>query len=166
MMSRVYIGIGSNLGDREFLVRKAVEALRQLPQTNVSGVSSLYDTEPVGEMEQPPFLNAVAWIETELPARDLLWQMLLIEKRMGRVRSKRWGPRPIDLDLLFYDDELIDEPDLQVPHPEAHRRAFVLFPLLELDPNFRHPVTGETVRRMIQKLPPNPPVRKLGRFWY
>jgi 2-amino-4-hydroxy-6-hydroxymethyldihydropteridine diphosphokinase len=166
MMSRVYIGIGSNLGDREFLVRKAVEALRQLPQTNVSGVSSLYDTEPVGETEQPPFLNAVAWIETELPARDLLWQMLLIEKRMGRVRSKRWGPRPIDLDLLFYDDELIDEPDLQVPHPEAHRRAFVLFPLLELDPNFRHPVTGETVRRMIQKLPPNPPVRKLGRFWY
>lgn len=166
MMSRVYIGIGSNLGDREFLIRKAVEALRQLPQTNVSGVSSLYDTEPVGETEQPPFLNAVAWIETELPARDLLWQMLLIEKRMGRVRSKRWGPRPIDLDLLFYDDELIDEPDLQVPHPEAHRRAFVLFPLLELDPNFRHPVTGETVRRMIQKLPPNPPVRKLGRFWY
>jgi 2-amino-4-hydroxy-6-hydroxymethyldihydropteridine diphosphokinase len=166
MMRRVYIGIGSNLGDREFLVRKAVEALRQLPQTNVSGVSSLYDTEPVGETEQPPFLNAVAWIETELPARDLLWQMLLIERRMGRVRAKRWGPRPIDLDLLFYDTELIDEPDLKVPHPEAHRRAFVLLPLLELDPHFRHPVTGETVRRMIQKLPPNPPVRKLGRFWY
>ena len=166
MMRRVYVGIGSNLGDREFLIRKAVESLRQLPQTNVSGVSSLYDTEPVGETEQPPFLNAVAWIETELSPRELLWQMLLIEKRMGRVRSKRWGPRSIDLDLLFYDDELIDEPDLQIPHPEAHRRAFVLYPLLELDPNFRHPVTGETVRRMIQKLPPNPPVRKLGRFWY
>jgi 2-amino-4-hydroxy-6-hydroxymethyldihydropteridine diphosphokinase len=166
MMRRVYVGIGSNLGDREFLIRKAVESLRQLPQTNVSGVSSLYDTEPVGETEQPPFLNAVAWIETELLPRELLWQMLLIEKRMGRVRSKRWGPRSIDLDLLFYDDELIDEPDLQVPHPEAHRRGFVLYPLLELDPNFRHPVTGETVRRMIQKLPPNPPVRKLGRFWY
>ena len=166
MMRRVYVGIGSNLGDREFLIRKAVESLRQLPQTNVSGVSSLYDTEPVGETEQPPFLNAVAWIETELTPRELLWQMLLIEKRMGRVRSKRWGPRSIDLDLLFYDDELIEEPDLRVPHPEAHRRAFVLLPLLELDPNFRHPVTGETVRRMIQKLPPNPPVRKLGRFWY
>ena len=166
MIRRVYIGIGSNLGDREFLIRKAVEALRQLPQTNVSGVSSLYDTEPVGETDQPPFLNAVAWIETELPARELLWQMLLIEKRMGRVRARRWGPRPIDLDLLFYDDEVIEEPDLQVPHPEAHRRAFVLLPLLELDPNVRHPVTEETVRRMIQKLPPNPPVRKLGRFWY
>jgi 2-amino-4-hydroxy-6-hydroxymethyldihydropteridine diphosphokinase len=166
MMRRAYIGIGSNMGDREFLIRKAVEALRLLPLTNVSGVSSLYDTEPVGETEQPPFLNAVAWIETELPPRDLLWQMLLIEKRMGRVRAKRWGPRPIDLDLLFYDDELIEEPDLRVPHPEAHRRAFVLLPLLELDPNFRHPITGETVRRMIQKVPPNPPVRKLGRFWY
>jgi len=166
MMRKAYIGIGSNLGDREFLIRKAVEALRTLPQTNVSGVSSLYDTEPVGETDQPSFLNAVAWIETELPPRDLLWQMLLIERRMGRVRAKRWGPRPIDLDLLFYDDHVIEEPDLQVPHPEAHRRAFVLLPLLELEPNFRHPVTGETVRRMIQKLPPNPPVRKLGRFWY
>ena len=166
MMRRVYVGIGSNLGDREFLIRKAVEALRDLPQTHVIRVSSLYDTDPVGETEQPPFLNAVAWVETELPARELLWQMLLIEKRMGRVRSRRWGPRPIDLDIVFYDDQIIDEPDLSVPHPEAHRRAFVLLPLVELDPDFRHPVTGETVRRMAQKLPPNPPVRKLGRFWY
>jgi len=100
-MHKVYVGIGSNLGDREFLIRKAVESLRDLPRTQVIRVSSLYDTDPVGETEQPPFLNAVAWLETELPSRDLLWQMLLIEKRMGRVRSRRWGPRPIDLDLLF-----------------------------------------------------------------
>lgn len=165
-MRKVYVGIGSNLGDREFLIRKAVESLRDLPRTQVIRVSSLYDTDPVGETEQPPFLNAVAWIETELPPRELLWQMLLIEKRMGRVRSRRWGPRPIDLDLLFYDEQITDEPDLIVPHPEAHRRAFVLLPLSELDPEFRHPATGETIRRMIQKLPPNPPVRKLGRFWY
>ena len=165
-MRRVYIGVGSNLGDREFLIRKAVEALRELPRTNVIRVSSLYDTEPVGEVEQPPFLNAVVWLETELPARELLWRLLLIEKRMGRVRSKRWGPRPIDLDVLFYGEETIEEPDLVVPHPEAHLRAFVLYPLLELDPEWRHPVTGDTVRKMIQKLPPNPPVRKRGRFWY
>jgi len=165
-MGHVTIGIGSNLGDREFLIRKAVDALRDLPQTKVIQVSSLYDTEPVGEADQPPFLNAVAAIETELPARELLWHLLLIEKRMGRVRARRWGPRPIDLDVLFYDDQIIDEPDLSVPHPEAHRRAFVLMPLAELAPDFKHPVTGETVRRMIQKLPPNPPVRKLGRFWY
>jgi len=163
---RAFIGIGSNLGDREFLVRKAVEALRELPRTNVARVSSLYDTDPVGEVEQPAFLNAVAWIETELTPRELLWQLLLIEQRMGRVRTQRWGPRPIDLDLLFHGREIVDEPDLKVPHPEAHRRAFVLVPLAEIDPGFVHPGTGETVRRMLQKLDPNPPVRKGGRIWY
>src|SRR3989442_15362655 len=85
---------------------------------------------------------------------------------MGRVRSQRWGPRPIDLDLLFYGEETVDEPDLKIPHPEAHRRAFVLLPLLELDPDFVDPITGESIRKMIKKLPPNPPVRKGGRFWY
>jgi len=165
-MSKVLVGVGSNLGDREFLIRKAVEAMRDLPRTLVVRVSSLYDTDPVGEVDQPPFLNAVVWIETTLEPRELLWQLLLIEKRMGRVRSQRWGPRPIDLDLLFYAEDSIDEPDLKVPHPEAERRAFVLLPILELDPDFVHPITGESIRKMIKKLPPNPPVRKGGRFWY
>lgn len=164
-MSRVFVGLGSNLGEREHLIRKALEELATLPHTAVVRVSSLYDTEPVGEVEQPAFLNAVAWLETELSARELLWQMLLIEKRMGRIRSQRWGPRPIDLDLLFYGPEKIEQPDLCVPHPEVAKRAFVLVPLKELDPSFRHPVTGETVTAMIRKLPPNPPVRKVGRFW-
>lgn len=165
-MSKVLVGVGSNLGDREFLIRKAVEAMRDLPRTLVVRVSSLYDTDPVGEVDQPAFLNAVVWLETTLEPRELLWQLLLIEKRMGRVRSQRWGPRPIDLDLLFYDDEIISEPDLTVPHPEAHRRGFVLLPLLELDPDFVHPSTGESIKKLIKKLPPNPPVRKGGRFWY
>jgi 2-amino-4-hydroxy-6-hydroxymethyldihydropteridine diphosphokinase len=165
-MSKVLVGVGSNLGDREFLIRKAVEAMRDLPRTLVVRVSSLYDTDPVGEVDQPAFLNAVVWLETTLEPRELLWQLLLIEKRMGRVRSQRWGPRPIDLDLLFYDDETISEPDLTVPHPEAHRRGFVLLPLLELDPDFVHPSTGESIKKLIKKLPPNPPVRKGGRFWY
>jgi len=165
-MSKVLVGVGSNLGDREFLIRKAVEAMRDLPRTLVVRVSSLYDTDPVGVEDQPAFLNAVVWLETTLLPRELLWQLLLIEKRMGRVRSQRWGPRPIDLDLLFYDDLAIAEPDLTVPHPEAHRRAFVLMPLLELDPEFVHPVTGETIKKLIKRLPPNPPVRKGGRFWY
>ena len=108
-MSKVLVGVGSNLGDREFLIRKAVEAMRDLPRTLVVRVSSLYDTDPVGEVDQPAFLNAVVWLETTLEPRELLWQLLLIEKRMGRVRSQRWGPRPIDLDLLFYDDETISE---------------------------------------------------------
>jgi 2-amino-4-hydroxy-6-hydroxymethyldihydropteridine diphosphokinase len=165
-VSKVLIGVGSNLGDREFLIRKAIEALRDLPHTIVARVSSLYDTDPVGDVEQPAFLNAVVWIETELEPRELLWQMLLIEKRMGRVRTQRWGPRPIDLDLLFYAKRIIDEPDLQVPHPEAERRAFVLIPLSEIDPEFVHPGTGETIRKMLKKFDPNPPVRKSGRFWY
>jgi 2-amino-4-hydroxy-6-hydroxymethyldihydropteridine diphosphokinase len=165
-MSKVLVGVGSNLGDREFLIRKAVEAMRDLPRTLVVRVSSLYDTDPVGEVEQPPFLNAVVWLETTLEPRELLWQLLLIEKRMGRVRSQRWGPRPIDLDLLFYDDRIIDEPDLAVPHPEAHRRGFVLLPLLELDPEFVHPGSGESIKKLIKRLPPDPPVRKGGRFWY
>lgn len=165
-MSKVMIGVGSNLGDREFLIRKAIEAMRDLPGTAVIGVSSLYDTDPVGGEEQPAYLNAVVRIETALDPRELLWQLLLIEKRMGRVRTQRWGPRPIDLDLLFYGKEIRDEPDLKIPHPEAHKRAFVLLPLAELDPEFVHPVTGESIRKMISTLPANPPVRKGGRFWY
>ena len=165
-MSKVFVGLGSNLGDREFLIRKAVESMRDLPRTLVVRVSSLYDTDPVGEVDQPAFLNAVVWLETTLEPRELLWQLLLIEKRMGRVRSQRWGPRPIDLDLLFYGEESVDEPDLKIPHPEAQQRAFVLLPLSELDPDFVHPTTGESIRKMMNKVPPNPPVRKGGRFWY
>jgi 2-amino-4-hydroxy-6-hydroxymethyldihydropteridine diphosphokinase len=165
-VSRVFIGLGSNLGDREFLIRRAVEGLRTVPRTQVTQVSSLYDTDPVGDVEQPAYLNAVVALETDLAPRELLWQLLLIEKRMGRVRAQRWGPRSIDLDLLFHGREVVDEPDLQVPHPEAHRRAFVLVPLAELDPAFLHPVSGEPVRKMLKALPPNPPVRKAGRFWF
>jgi len=165
-VSKVFVGVGSNLGDREFLIRKAVESMRDLPRTIVIRVSSLYDTDPVGEVDQPAFLNAAVWLETTLEPRELLWQLLLIEKRMGRVRSQRWGPRPIDLDLLFYAEDSVNEPDLTIPHPEAHRRAFVLLPLSELDPDFVHPTTGESIRKMLKKVPPNPPVRKGGRFWY
>lgn len=165
-MSRAFVGLGSNLGDREFLIRRAIESLRELPRTRVTQISSLYDTDPVGDVEQPAFLNAVVALETELGPRELLWQLLLIERRMGRIRAQRWGPRPIDLDLLFHGREVVDEPDLTLPHPEAHRRAFVLIPLAELDPAFVHPVTGEPVRKMLRALDPNPPVRKAGRFWY
>src|SRR5258706_4842273 len=118
---KVFVGVGSNLGDREFLIRKAVESMRALPRTLVVRVSSLYDTDPVGEVEQPPFLNAVAWLETELDARALLWHLLLIEQRMGRGRSQRSGPRSIDFELLFFGDTSPDEPDPQLPHPQAHR---------------------------------------------
>jgi 2-amino-4-hydroxy-6-hydroxymethyldihydropteridine diphosphokinase len=165
-VTKTFVGIGSNLGDRELLIRRAVDSLRHLPRTAVVRVSSLYDTDPVGDVEQPAFLNAVVWLETELSARELLWHLLLVEQRMGRVRAQRWGPRSIDLDLLFHGEESWDEPDLRVPHPEATRRAFVLLPLQELDPGFVHPVTKEPIQKLVRRLAPVPAVRKGGRFWY
>ena len=138
---KAFIGLGSNLGDRESMIRMALDDLARLPETTLVRASSLYDTEPVGDVDQPNFLNAVAQIDTELTARQLLWNLQLIERRLGRVRTQTWGPRTIDLDLLLYGALVVDEPDLQVPHPELIRRSFVLVPLVELDPLLVHPVT-------------------------
>lgn len=139
---KAFIGLGSNLGEREAMIRQALDELARLPATQLMRASSLYDTEPTGEVDQPNFLNAVAQLETELTARQLLWNLLLIEKRLGRVRTQRWGPRTIDLDLLLYGDEVIDEPDLIVPHPRLHERMFALEPLAELDPELSVPGRG------------------------
>ena len=118
-------------------------------------------------MDQPRFLNAVACVATELTAGELLWNLLLVEQRLGRVRAKvkKWGPRTIDLDLLFFGDQVIEEPGLQVPHPEAHLRAFVLTPLAELEPDFVHPTLGETIAAIRLRLPKESGVRKGGRLW-
>ena len=160
-----FIGLGSNLGDREGHLLQATEMLSRLPDTALLRVSSVYDTEPVGEVDQPEFLNAVALLETQLTARQLLWNLLLIERRLGRVRSQKWGPRTIDLDLLLHGDLVVDEADLQVPHPEMHRRAFVLVPLLELEPNLTHPVTGEGFAQHLSRLKTRPPVKRGTRLW-
>src|SRR5262249_34847168 len=149
---RATIGLGSNLGDREANLRQALEHLAQTPDTAVVRASSLYDTEPVGVEEQPHFLNAVAQLETQLSPQQLLWNLKLIERRLGRVRTQRWGPRTIDLDLLLYEDLVLDEDDLQIPHPELAKRSFVLVPLVELDPLLVHPATGETMLALLQKL--------------
>jgi len=162
---KAFIGLGSNLGERESMIRQALEAMSTLPDTELVRASSLYDTEPVGDAEQPNFLNAVAEIETDLPARQLLWNLLLIEKRLGRERTRRWGPRTIDLDLLLYGAETIEEDDLRVPHPELTRRAFVLVPLIELEPLLVHPGTGETMLTHLSKLGARPPVKRGTRLW-
>jgi len=162
---KAFIGLGSNLGDREAMIRIALDDLARLPGTKVMHASSLYDTEPVGDEEQPHFLNAVAEIETELSARQLLWNLLLIEKRLGRVRTHRYGPRTIDLDLLTYGQLIIDEPDLQVPHPEMGKRSFVLVPLLEIDPLATHPATGEPLAALLEKIATRPPTRRGSRLW-
>ncbi|HEY6573018.1 MAG TPA: 2-amino-4-hydroxy-6-hydroxymethyldihydropteridine diphosphokinase [Candidatus Eisenbacteria bacterium] len=166
-MTKAFVGLGSNLGEREAQIRRALEELGKLPRTKVLRVSSLYDTEPVGEVEQPRFLNAVACVDTELTAGELLWNLLLVEQRLGRVRAKvkKWGPRTIDLDLLFFGDLVAEEPGLTVPHPEAHLRAFVLAPLAELEPDFVHPILGETIAAILSRLPKESGVRKGGRLW-
>lgn len=166
-MTKAFVGLGSNLGEREAQIRRAIEELGKLPRTKLALVSSLYDTEPVGEVDQPRFLNAVACMETELTAGELLWNLLLVEQRLGRVRAKvkKWGPRTIDLDLLFFGDLVAEEPGLIVPHPEAHLRAFVLTPLAEIDPEFVHPVLGETIAAILLRLPKESGVRKGGRLW-
>jgi 2-amino-4-hydroxy-6-hydroxymethyldihydropteridine diphosphokinase len=162
---KAFIGLGSNLGERESLIHSALEALDALTDTRLVRVSSLYDTEPVGEVDQPNFLNAVAQIDTELTARQLLWNLMLIERRLGRVRTQRWGPRTMDLDLLLYGDLVVDEPDLRVPHPELTRRSFVLVPLLELEPGLAHPATGEPLANHLATVKTRPPVKRGTRLW-
>jgi 2-amino-4-hydroxy-6-hydroxymethyldihydropteridine diphosphokinase len=145
-----YIALGSNLGDREQTLRRAVAALAEEPGIRVIAVSSLIDTAPVGVEGQPRFLNGVAAVETELSAQRLLAVLLGVERRFGRRReaSDLHGPRTLDLDLLLYGDEVIDERGLRVPHPRLHEREFVLGPLAELAPGLHVPGRGrvETLR--------------------
>ena len=142
-MTRAYIGLGTNLGDRAAMLRAALEQLAAEPGVAVVGVSPVHETEPVGVTDQPRFLNAAAAVETELPPRDVLDRLLGIERRLGRTRDgPRFGPRTIDLDLLLYGDEVIDEPGLEVPHPRLHERLFALEPLLELEPQLELPGRG------------------------
>jgi 2-amino-4-hydroxy-6-hydroxymethyldihydropteridine diphosphokinase len=142
-VTRAYIGLGANLGDRAAMLRAALEQLGAEPEIEVVGVSSVHDTEPWGLAGQPRYLNAAAALETDLSARDLLDRLLGIERRLGRTREgPRFGPRTIDLDLLLYGGERIDEPGLEVPHPRLHERLFALEPLLELDSRLEIPGRG------------------------
>jgi 2-amino-4-hydroxy-6-hydroxymethyldihydropteridine diphosphokinase len=161
---KIYIGLGSNLGEREAQIRLALDDLARLPASRLIRASSLYDSEPVGETEQPNFLNAVAELECELSARQLLWNLQLVERRLGRTRTRRWGPRTIDLDLLLYGNLILDDPDLQVPHPELTRRSFVLVPLVELDPLLVHPGTGQSLVSHLTSLKSRHPVKRGSRL--
>jgi len=137
-----FVGIGSNLGDREDNLRRAVELLSAEDGVEVTGVSEIRETEPVGPIEQGPFLNGALRVETDLGPGELLEVLLAVEQHLGRVREERWGPRTIDLDLLLYGDEALDEPGLTVPHPRLHERRFALEPLADLAPSLEIPGRG------------------------
>lgn len=151
-MTRAYVGLGANLGDREQNLSSALRALGSLPGVQVVAVSSFRETEPVGYADQPRFLNAAAALETSLTPRELLDSLLAVERSLGRTRTgPRYGPRTIDLDLLLYGDETVDEPGLSVPHPRLAERAFVLEPLAELDSSLVVPGSGP-LETLLQKL--------------
>ena len=142
-MPRAYVGLGANLGDREATIRRAVELLAGEDGIEVLAVSRLRETDPVGLEEQPRFLNGAAVLETTVGPRALLQTLLRVERELGRVRDGvRFGPRTIDLDLLLYGEEVVDEPGLTVPHPRLHERRFALEPLEELDPRLELPGWG------------------------
>jgi 2-amino-4-hydroxy-6-hydroxymethyldihydropteridine diphosphokinase len=141
-MSKAFVGIGSNLGDREAHVKSALELLAADQGIDVVAVSELRETDPVGPVEQGRFVNGAVLLETELSPRELLGRLLTIEGRLERVRNERFGPRTIDLDLLVYGDAVVDEPGLTVPHPRLHERRFALEPLADLAPDLVVPGRG------------------------
>ena len=141
-MTRAYVGLGANLGPREVTLLRAADMLAAADGVAVVAVSQLRETEPVGLIEQPPFLNGAIALDTSLSPRAVLELLLEIEEELGRVRGERWGPRTVDLDLLVYGDERVDEDGLHVPHPRLHERRFALEPLAELDPELVIPGLG------------------------
>ena len=150
----IYIALGTNLGDKEKNLKEALGRLAQKGIT-VCKVSDFMETRPYGVIDQPDFLNAVAEVRTEKSPADLLQVLLQIEQEMGRKRIRRWGERNIDLDLLLYDDQIIDLPDLKVPHPDMQNRDFVLCPLAQIAPETVHPVLGKTIGQLWEDLSKN-----------
>jgi 2-amino-4-hydroxy-6-hydroxymethyldihydropteridine diphosphokinase len=149
-VQRAYVSLGANLGDARGTLRRAVDELGELGR--VAGVSALYETDPVGLEHQPAFTNAVAVLDTQLPPRALLDGLHRIEARHGRVRHVRWGPRTLDLDLIWYEGETSSDATLTLPHPRAHEREFVLRPLADVAPDLA--LAGSTVERLLAVLPP------------
>ena len=162
--ARAFIGAGANLGEPVRQIRQAKDALQKSPGVRLGAVSSLYRTQPVGPIAQPPFVNAVFSLEYGMSPHDLLALLLSVEEKMGRIRRERWGPRVIDLDLLFYGAMVISEQGLEVPHPRLHERRFVLIPLVEIAPDVVHPVLKKSAFDLLAALPAEGPwVEKLQR---
>lgn len=154
MTHDAYIAIGSNLGDRQATIDRAINNINALEGVRIIKQSSIIETPPVGDIDQGPYLNGVVHVQSTMAARDLLDFLLQIETVHGRDRSQeqRWGPRTLDLDLIVFGDQVIDEPGLQVPHPRLHERSFVLIPLAEIAPDILIPIQNETPRQLLKAL--------------
>jgi 2-amino-4-hydroxy-6-hydroxymethyldihydropteridine diphosphokinase len=159
-MGRIFIGLGSNLGDRAAYLHRALSELSELHQTTVKKLSSVYETEPVGVKDQPKFLNMVAELDSMLRPDDLVRELKEIEHRVGRTLREHWGPREIDLDLLYYGGEMLNETALQVPHPEISNRRFVLVPLKEIAAEFQDPLRHLSVEDLLQRCSDTSSVRR------
>ncbi|ERS92267.1 MULTISPECIES: 2-amino-4-hydroxy-6-hydroxymethyldihydropteridine diphosphokinase [Staphylococcus] len=157
-MTDVFLGLGSNVGDRENQLKEAIRLLDEQSGIKVVKVSSFYETEPVGYVDQPDFLNLCVEIQTELSPKAVLERGLAIEQQLHRVRKERWGPRTLDIDILLYGDQIIEEQDLTIPHPRMTERAFVLIPLQEIAPNKVEPRTQTKIKDITV---PNETVKKV-----
>jgi 2-amino-4-hydroxy-6-hydroxymethyldihydropteridine diphosphokinase len=156
-----YIGIGSNLGDKLHHCEKAISEILKIDRHKLLAKSSLFKTQPIGYTSQNWFVNGVIKIETDLEAPELLRTLKTIESQLGRTKTFRWGPRTIDLDILFFDDIEIHTEELQIPHPLIQNRQFVLIPLAEIDRNLVHPVLKKTVQELLKNFKENQGVEKL-----
>lgn len=156
-----YIAIGSNVGNKHLRCQKAISQILKVDHHKLLAQSSFYKTQPFGYLAQDWFINGVIKIETDLEPHQLLGSLKAIESDLGRRKSFRWGPREIDLDLLFYDDEEIQSEDLVLPHPHLHERQFVLIPLAEIDPHLVHPVLKKTIQEILNDLKEDQGVEKL-----
>jgi 2-amino-4-hydroxy-6-hydroxymethyldihydropteridine diphosphokinase len=160
MPTLAYLSLGSNVGDREAQLREAQARLGAAGK--IVAVSSLYETEPVDFTEQPWFLNCVVGFETEQTPEELMTSILGIEQEMGRRRLQKKGPRTIDIDILLFGENVVDSPDVTIPHPAMHQRRFVLEPLAEIAPDAIHPLFKKTIRELLNALPAGQTVRKFG----